>query len=169
MYIPSTYLAIAYFLTYLPIWETYFLQYWLPRWNQILTQLRFIHNWVMTGIQWMVHWRGRWFNVATLYTCNSPDVGCLKLSWEIVRWTYKNPNKLLYYIVCVCVCVLKQTRKSSLQRRRTRGVSQCGLAISATKYRKAKEELWKFKYFTMQQYNLWKTPLKETKILPRYH
>jgi len=108
MYIPSTYLAIAYFLTYLPIWETYFLQYWLPRWNQILTQLRFIHNWVMTGIQWMVHWRGRWFNVATLYTCNSPGVGCLKLSWEIVRWTYKNPNKLLYYIVCVCVCWSKQ-------------------------------------------------------------
>jgi hypothetical protein len=26
---------------------------WLPN---IVTQLRFIHNWVTTGIQWMVHW-----------------------------------------------------------------------------------------------------------------
>jgi hypothetical protein len=33
-------------------------------------------------------------------------------------------------------------------------------------YLKAKEEeLWKLKYFTMQQYNLQKNPLKETKIL----
>jgi hypothetical protein len=30
---------------------------------------------------------------------------------------------------------------------------------------KAEEELWKFKYFTMQKYNLKKNPLKETKIL----
>jgi hypothetical protein len=32
-------------------------------------------------------------------------------------------------------------------------VSHCGLAI---KYLKAKEELWKLKYFTMQEYNLQK-------------
>jgi hypothetical protein len=30
---------------------------------------------------------------------------------------------------------------------------------------KAKEEVWKFKYFSMQKYNLPKNPLKETKIL----
>jgi hypothetical protein len=35
---------------------TYFLQNSLPRWNQILTQLRFIHNQVITGIEWMVLW-----------------------------------------------------------------------------------------------------------------
>jgi len=29
---------------------------------------------------------------------------------------------------------------------------------------KAKEEFWKFKYFTMQKYNLLNNPLKETKI-----
>jgi hypothetical protein len=29
----------------------------------------------------------------------------------------------------------------------------------------AKEELWKFKYFTMQKYNLQKNPLKKSKIL----
>jgi len=34
-----------------------------------------------------------------------------------------------------------------------------------TLYLKSKEELWKFKYFTMQKYNLQKIPLKETKIL----
>jgi hypothetical protein len=32
-------------------------------------------------------------------------------------------------------------------------------------YLKAKEKLWKLKYFTMQNYNLEKNPLKETKIL----
>jgi hypothetical protein len=47
----------------------------------------------------------------------------------------------------------------------TRGVSHCGLAIYIKKYFKAKEELRKFKYFTMQKYNLQKNPLKETKIL----
>ncbi len=30
----------------------------------------------------------------------------------------------------------------------------CGLAIYIKKYLKAKEELWKFKYFTMQKYFL---------------
>jgi hypothetical protein len=44
-------------------------------------------------------------------------------------------------------------------------VSHCGLAIYIKKYPKAKEELWKLKYFTMQKYNLQKNPLKETKIL----
>jgi hypothetical protein len=39
------------------------------------------------------------------------------------------------------------------------------LAIYTKKYLKAKEELWKLKYFTMQKYNLQKNPLKETKIL----
>jgi len=46
-----------------------------------------------------------------------------------------------------------------------RGVSHCVLAIYIKKYLKAKEELWKLKYFTMQKYNLRENPLKETKIL----
>jgi hypothetical protein len=33
----------------------------------------------------------------------------------------------------------------------TRGVSHCGLAINIKKYLKAKEELWKLKYFTIQK------------------
>jgi hypothetical protein len=44
-------------------------------------------------------------------------------------------------------------------------VLHCGLAIYIRKYLKAKEELWKFKYFTMQNSKLQKNPLKETKIL----
>jgi hypothetical protein len=46
------------------------------------------------------------------------------------------------------------------------GVSHCGLAIYIKRVLRQKEELWKFKYFTMQIYNLQKNPLKETKILP---
>ncbi len=47
----------------------------------------------------------------------------------------------------------------------TRGVSHSGLVICIKMYFKAKEELWKFKYFTMQKHNLQKNPLKETEFL----
>jgi hypothetical protein len=41
---------------------------------------------------------------------------------------------------------------------------RCGLAIYIEKYLKAKEELWKLKYFTMQKYiNLQINPLKKKK------
>jgi hypothetical protein len=56
MYKPSAYLEVGYFPTYLPIYEIYVLRNWLPRWNQILTLLRFIHNWIITDIQWMLRW-----------------------------------------------------------------------------------------------------------------
>jgi hypothetical protein len=48
-----------------------------------------------------------------------------------------------------------------------RGVSHCGLDIYIGQYLKAKEEnsYGKFKYLTMQKYNLQKNLLKETKIL----
>jgi hypothetical protein len=48
---------------------------------------------------------------------------------------------------------------------KTRGVSDCCLAIYIRKYLKAKKELWKLKYFTMHKYNLKKNPLEETSIL----
>jgi hypothetical protein len=47
-------------------------------------------------------------------------------------------------------------------------VSHCGLAIYIKKHLKAKEESWKFKYFTMQKYNLQKNPLKKPNP-SRYH
>jgi hypothetical protein len=49
--------------------------------------------------------------------------------------------------------------------KQTLDASHSVLAIHIKKYLKAKEELWKFKYFTMQKYNFQKNPLKETKIL----
>ncbi len=55
MYRSSTYLVVTYFPTSLPIYRTHILQNGLLRWNQILTKLKFIHNWVINGIQWMVH------------------------------------------------------------------------------------------------------------------
>jgi hypothetical protein len=44
-------------------------------------------------------------------------------------------------------------------------VSHYGLAIYIKKHLKAKEELWRLKYFTMQKYNLSNNPPKESKIL----
>jgi hypothetical protein len=48
-------------------------------------------------------------------------------------------------------------------------VSHCGLAIYIKRYLKAKEELWKLKYFILQKYGLSKTILlkkpKSFKIL----
>jgi len=50
--------------------------------------------------------------------------------------------------------------------KQTRDALHCVLAIHIKKYLNEKEELWKFKYFTMQKYNFQKkNPLKETKIL----
>jgi hypothetical protein len=39
MYKLSTYLEVVYVFTYLPIYETYFLQKWLTRWNQIINSV----------------------------------------------------------------------------------------------------------------------------------
>jgi hypothetical protein len=47
-------------------------------------------------------------------------------------------------------------RSSCLEATATRGVSHCGLAIYIKKYLKAKEELWKLKYFTMTNNNVQK-------------
>jgi hypothetical protein len=41
------------------------------------------------------------------------------------------------------------------------------LPFTLKKYFKAKEELWKLKYFTMQKYNLSKNPLKKPKYFKK--
>jgi transcription initiation factor TFIIIB Brf1 subunit/transcription initiation factor TFIIB len=49
-------------------------------------------------------------------------------------------------------------------------VSHYGLAIYIKKYLKAKEEeLWKFKYFTMQKYNLKEKSSKRNQNPSRYY
>ncbi len=45
-------------------------------------------------------------------------------------------------------------RQLKIEAIETRGVSHCGLANNIKKYFKAKEKWCKFKYFTMQKYNL---------------
>jgi hypothetical protein len=45
----------------------------------------------------------------------------------------------------------------------TRGVSHSGLAIYIKKYLKAKEKVWKLKYFTLQKHNLQKENYIEIK------
>jgi hypothetical protein len=47
------------------------------------------------------------------------------------------------------VVYLRQSEKNRRILKTTRGVSHCGLAIYIRKYLKAKEEVWKFKYFTV--------------------
>jgi hypothetical protein len=44
MYKPSSYLVHKYFPTYVPIYETYFLQDWLPRWNSVEVHLQLSNN-----------------------------------------------------------------------------------------------------------------------------
>jgi hypothetical protein len=50
-------------------------------------------------------------------------------------------------------------------KKKTRGVSHCGLAIYIKTSLKAKKELWKHQIFTVQKYNIQKKTLKETKML----
>jgi len=49
------------------------------------------------------------------------------------------------------------------------GVSHCGFTNYIKKYFNTKEELWKFKYFTMQKYNRQKNPSKRNQNPSRYH
>jgi hypothetical protein len=49
-----------------------------------------------------------------------------------------------------------QAKLTIIVTNRTRGVSRYGLALYIKKYLKAKEELWRLKYFIMQKYNLQK-------------
>jgi hypothetical protein len=48
-------------------------------------------------------------------------------------------------------------------------VSNYDLTIYIKKYLKAKEELWKFQYFTMQKYNLQKESSKRNQTPSKYY
>jgi hypothetical protein len=50
-----------------------------------------------------------------------------------------------------------------------RGLSHSGLAIYTKKDLKAKEELWKLKYFTMQKYIIFKKSSKRNQNPSRYY
>jgi hypothetical protein len=59
--------------------------------------------------------------------------------------------------------------RKSLENKQTNKTEGCvttmALPFTLKKYLRAKQELWKLKYFTLQKYNLQKNPLKETKLL----
>ncbi len=61
-YMLAIYLPCSHLFSYLSIYWTYFFQKGLPRWDRILTQSRFIRNWVIFGIHWMVHWWSCWWS-----------------------------------------------------------------------------------------------------------
>jgi hypothetical protein len=54
-------------------------------------------------------------------------------------------------MVCTNIC-----KNVKIKQNQAKGVSHCGLAIYIKKYLKAKEEVWKLKYFTAQKYSLQK-------------
>jgi hypothetical protein len=114
MYKPSTYLQVAYFATYLPISETYFLQNWLLRWNQILPQLRFIHNWVIVDMEWMVCWWvlvqcGQEFAIWSGNTCHVLTLAFFSPLWD--------QNWNLYTFFNLIVRLESQAHPESKQRR----------------------------------------------------
>jgi hypothetical protein len=69
------------------------------------------------------------------------------------EWIISKCHYTIYY-----TSILSELHSTSYRYfpKKTRGVSHGGLAIYIKKYLKAKEELWKLKYFTMQKYNLQK-------------
>jgi hypothetical protein len=81
-------------------------------------------------------------------------------------WNFLQKEKKRKKVNECATCTTCMVPRRLLKKKTTRGVSQCDLATYVKTYLKAKEELWKLKYFTMQKYNLQKNPLKkETKIL----
>jgi hypothetical protein len=76
---------------------------------------------------------------------------------KIVRTTHSLPHYCIGWLQIWCVNhVITRVLVSEMV--------GCGWTKVTSKYLKAKEELWKFKYFTTQKYNLQKNPLEETKI-----
>jgi hypothetical protein len=93
MYKPSTYLVVTYFppiyLCTRPI--SYRIGY-QGETKYVLTQLSFIHNWVITGIQWMVRWFpvftcGRIFHQSETNQVHS-FFSLLKLMWIQNVWFF---------------------------------------------------------------------------------
>jgi hypothetical protein len=91
MYKPYIYLPSNYLLSYLStsIYETYLLQNCLPRWNQILTRLGFIHNWRYNGHPedgalvgarslWPQGWGGNWDS-------NSPTLVATCIHLQLIK------------------------------------------------------------------------------------
>jgi hypothetical protein len=104
-------------------------------------------------IPWYTY--GSWKLVSVFAQIN---ISCWNITFHIVMYYMKR------------ICVIPQSTNTQNQKvtsfpLKTRGVSHCELAIYNKLYLKAKEELYKFKYFTKQKYNLQKNPSQQIKIL----
>jgi hypothetical protein len=75
---------------------------------------------------------------------------------EILSFTTENSNKFQKS---------RFWKEKSVENVVTLGPTAQVTLVYIKRYLKAKEELWKFKYFTMQKYNGQKNPLEEAKIL----
>jgi hypothetical protein len=89
------------------------------------------------------------FGKSKLQTSNTESG---KYSMKFPKNEFRVQNNNQWTFLSQCVIKLKLHRSTFWKP--TRGVSHCGLATYIKKYLKAKEELWKLKYFTMQKYNL---------------
>ncbi len=101
------------------LYETYFLQNWLPRWNQTLTQLKFIHNWVITSIQWMVQWWALVYR-GWLVCRSSPEWRTDAAGWLSARvYIHFCPFSTFTGPISVSNCGFQNNWKSQRPRQRT--------------------------------------------------
>jgi hypothetical protein len=88
--------------------------------------------------------------------------GCFKFIFVIKRLDFFFLLSKIISIIKMYNIIWVQYKSPQLK---TRGVSQYGLVIYIQIYHKAKEKLWKFQYFTIQNIFLKQNPLKKPKIL----
>jgi hypothetical protein len=93
MYKPSTYLVVTYFPTYLPIYDTYFLQNWLPRLDQIsvevhtqLTNTRHPVDGVLVDAGSLWPWKGTCVSIHAKQTSLCSTGHCNFASWKLFHF-----------------------------------------------------------------------------------
>ncbi len=101
MYKPFIYLEVAYFPTYLPIYETYFLENWLSRWNPNINSVevhpQLSNNRHPMDEKWKTLNTRIWIveleiigNLGTYHTFCSVFGGHNLVEWSPKRWAFWN-------------------------------------------------------------------------------
>jgi len=72
------------------------------------------------------------------------------------------PSGVFHQPLCIMIIIVFSTPPLAILNKGCVTLWPCPFTLK--RYLKAKEELWKFKYFSMQKYNHQKNPPKETKI-----
>jgi hypothetical protein len=107
-----------------------------------------------------------WCNVASTYMQDNFDLRAEKSS-ENMCYNTKESNINSQGWKVATILSQKYVVKKTIETWNNKGcVTRCPCHFTLkSKHLKAKGELWKLKYFTMQKYNLQNNPLKKTKIL----